>query len=216
MQVNDDGLPTYIAAVVAVRRKCLGASMTAQLSEYATSGPMAGDENGGGSSSNDSGGVVVVGGCSGDESAAERRVVMIAFKMENDCDEETAAGPSRDDSNSESHAMVELELEQQQSPPSFSSDGNTAGKTTYILFFRTIMSSCVLCVKVTIEGVFLGRGKRVRDGRTRRPRTSGSSRLSWTGRARGATLSLFFCLFLFPFARSAAACPSLSLSARPS
>jgi len=136
VQVNDDGLPTYIAAVVAVRRKCLGASMTAQLSEYATSGPMAGDENGGGSSSNDSGGVVVVGGCSGDESAAERRVVMIAFKMENNCDEETAAGPSRDDSNSEPHAMIELELEQQQqSPPSFSSDGNTSGKTAYILFF---------------------------------------------------------------------------------
>ncbi|KAL4122209.1 hypothetical protein QTP88_014582 [Uroleucon formosanum] len=98
--------------------------MTAQLSEYSTSGPMAGDENGGGSSSNDSGGVVV-GGCSGDESVAERRVVMIAFKMENDCDEETAAGPSRDDSNSEPHAMVELE-QQQQSPPSFSLDGNTA------------------------------------------------------------------------------------------
>jgi len=123
VQVNDDdGLPTYIAAVVAVRRKCIGTSMTAQLSEYATSGPMAGDENGGGSSSNDSGG--------GDESTAERRVVMIAFKMENDCDGETAAGPSRDDSNSEPHAMM---LQQQQSPPpSFSSDGNTAGKTAYI------------------------------------------------------------------------------------
>lgn len=149
MQVNDDGLPTYIAAVVAVRRKCLGASMTAQLSEYATSGPMAGDENGGGSSSNDSGGGGgVVGVCSGDESAVERRVVMIAFKMEDDCDDETAAGPSRDDSNSEPHAMIELR-QQQQSPPSFSSDGNTAGKAVYILFlsyYNVIV--CIMCNKL--------------------------------------------------------------------
>lgn len=63
-----------------------------------------------------------------------------------------------------------------------------------------------------IEGVFLGCGKCVRDGRTPCSRTSGSSRLSWTGRARGATLSLFFCLFLFHFARSAAACLTLTPS----
>jgi len=55
-----------------------------------------------------------------------------------------------------------------------------------------------------IEGIFHGRGKRVRDGRSRCSGTSGSSRFSWTGRARGATLSLFFCRFLFQFARSAA------------
>lgn len=42
---------------------------------------------------------------------------------DNNCDIETVAGPSRDDSNSEPHAIV---LQQSPPPPSFSSDGNTA------------------------------------------------------------------------------------------
>lgn len=68
--------------------------MTAQISEYGTSGPMAGDENSGGNSNNNDGG--------SDESfavveaaavAAAERVVMIALKMEGD-DEDPAAGTS--------------------------------------------------------------------------------------------------------------------------
>jgi len=158
--------------------------MTAQLSEYATSSPMAGDENGGGSSSNDSGG--------GDESAAGRRVVMIAFKMDdNNCDIETVAGPSRDDSNSEPHAIV---LQQSPPPPSFSSDGNTAGKTAYFI----VLYNVVLCVckqqhlTIPIEGGFPPtRGKTTCTRRwARRHRTSGSSRIPRAGgRARSDTFS---------------------------
>lgn len=196
MQVNDDdGLPTYIAAVLPVRRKCIGTSMTAQLSEYATSSPMAGDENGGGSSSNDSGG--------GDESAAGRRVVMIAFKMEdNNCDVETVAGPSRDDSNSEPHAIV---LQQQSPPPpSFSSDGNTAGKTAYFIALYNVIL-CIITIIMPDRGwfpsvvwknnVYATMGSASPDVRVVAYSPDGAG-------GRGATLSLFYLSAVVSSARS--------------
>lgn len=101
--------------------------MTAQLSEYTTSGTMAGDENGGGNSDSGGGGdesVAVI-----EAATAATNVVMIAFKME-DGDEDgdhtvvnvAAAGPSVIQQPND----VELEQIVQKPPPSFS-DGNVAG-----------------------------------------------------------------------------------------
>lgn len=114
--------------------------MTAQLSDYAMSGPMASDENGGGNSndsgSDDSAATVVAAAA-----VAAERVVMIAFKMEVTDDEETgdaAAGPS-----AERQADVILEGMVQTTPPF---PNGTEGKTclTYSIFFLLdiVLSRC--------------------------------------------------------------------------
>lgn len=96
--------------------------MTAQLSEYATSGAamMAGDENGGGgggSSSNDSGGCVVVGA---DADGSAERVVLISFKMEDEeCVADVDAGLQEDGVD-----LEQLVVQTQSPPPSFSDEGD--------------------------------------------------------------------------------------------
>lgn len=109
--------------------------MTAQLSEYTTSETMADDENGGGSSDSGGGGdesVAVIEAAS----ATAERVVMIAFKMENDEDDDhtlvnvAAAGPSAIQQRD-----IKLEqMVQKQTPPSSFLDGNTAGIIQYTYY----------------------------------------------------------------------------------
>jgi hypothetical protein len=108
--------------------------MTAQLSEYATM--MAGDKNGGdgGSSSNDSGGFVTVGADGDGTAVAGERVVLFAFKME---DEDCAADVDDDSSLEMQDVGLQPLVLPTQSPPSPFSDGDQGKTRIYRFYFPT-------------------------------------------------------------------------------
>lgn len=120
--------------------------MTARLSEFATSGSMASDENGGGNSNDSGNGNDDSAAAVATAAAAAERVVMIAFKMETVDDEETddivvaaAAGPSAVEQQVD--GILEEMVQTTPSPPFSDSNG---GKTRY--FFSSETSRTRMCV----------------------------------------------------------------------